>query len=109
MEASGALGAAAVEAARAAIDAHSPSRKFAALGVSSGEGYIIGLQSTMSDIASVVGSALSIPSGISSASSITMRPTAGGSVVNLTVTDPSPAFVDYMLQRFNVQLGGAIA
>lgn len=109
MEASGALGTAAVEAARAAIDAHSPSRKFAALGVSSGEGYIIGLQSTMSDIASVVGSALSVPSSISSASSIAMRPTAGGSVVNLTVTDPSPAFVDYMLQRFNVQLGGAIA
>lgn len=33
---------------------------------------------------------------------------SGGTVVNLTVTDPSPAYMDYMFNRFNVRLGGVL-
>lgn len=107
-----AAGNAAIEGAQTALDVHSPSRKFGWLGRMSGVGYINELRSSLRGVGDMFSATVR---GIDSAAYSSSAPSSaapavagGATIVNLTVTDPSPAWTAWLMQEFNVQLGEAL-
>ena len=98
---------AALHAAQRASDTHSPSRLFRdKIGKMWGDGIKIGFIESMSEMTDIMGNAVdgvvrSMPSNITGNES---APTT----INLTVTDPSPAYMDYLFNKFNVKLGAMV-
>lgn len=125
---------AAIAAARNAADTASPSKKTIKIFEDVGEGMAVGLEHKRQRVADtaqrVVEYALkvdtssideairNINASVPDMHNLTaaLMPTSvdgggGASVVNLnlTVTDPSPAYMEYMFDKFNIRLGGAVA
>lgn len=74
-----------------------------------GEGLVLGLKDSMKSVrdaaAGLAGAVVALPSE-SVARSATHA--ASAPIINLTVTDPSPAYMDYLFNKFNVKLGALI-
>lgn len=74
-----------------------------------GEGLVLGLKDSMKSVrdaaAGLAGAVVALP-GESVVRSATHA--ASAPIINLTVTDPSPAYMDYLFNKFNVKLGALI-
>lgn len=74
-----------------------------------GDGLVLGLKDSMKSVrdaaAGLAGAVVALPSE-SVVKSATRA--ASGPIINLTVTDPSPAYMDYLFNKFNVKLGALI-
>ena len=98
---------AALIAAQRASDTHSPSRLFRdKIGKMWGEGIKVGFIESMAEMADTMGRAVdgvvaSMPSNVATND-------CASPIINLTVTDPSPAYMDYLFNKFNVKLGAMV-
>lgn len=98
---------AALSAAQRASDTHSPSRLFRdKIGKMWGEGVKVGFIESMSEMAATMGRA--VDSVVASMPSKVDTNGRSAPIVNLTVTDPSPAYMDYLFNKFNVKLGAMV-
>lgn len=74
-----------------------------------GEGLVLGLKDSMKPVreaaSGLAGAVVALP-GESAVKSATRAVTAP--IVNLHVTDPSPAYMDYLFNKFNVKLGAMV-
>ncbi|MDO4564844.1 MAG: hypothetical protein Q4C04_04450 [Clostridia bacterium] len=114
--ASYAAGQAAIDGAADATDTHSPSRKGEYLGKMFGVGYGGGLSESfgavlatmrgqMRELIDIAGMTGGIP-GISATMPQLSMTSGGSTVVNLTVTNPSEAWLEYVFDKFNVRFAG---
>ena len=98
---------AALSAAQRASDTHSPSRLFRdKIGKMWGEGIKVGFIESMAEMADTMGRA--VDGGVASMPSSVATNDCASPIINLTVTDPSPAYMDYLFNKFNVKLGALI-
>lgn len=98
---------AALSAAQRASDTHSPSRLFRdKIGKMWGEGIKVGFIESMSEMAATMERA--VDSVVASMPSKVDTNGRSAPIVNLHVTDPSPAYMDYLFNKFNVKLGAMV-
>ena len=94
----------------ARLEIASPSRVAKRQGMYYGEGLVVGLRESMK---SVRAAAKNIADAVVAVPGNAAAKTASGgatspTTVNLTVTDPSPAYMDYLFNKFNVKLGAMV-
>lgn len=98
---------AALIAAQRASDTHSPSRLFRdKIGKMWGEGIKVGFIESMAEMADTMGRA--VDGVVASMPSSVATNDCASPIINLTVTDPSPAYMDYLFNKFNVKLGAMV-
>ena len=92
------------------LEIASPSRVAKRQGMYYGEGLVVGLRESMK---SVRAAAKNVADAVVAVPGSAAAKTASGGVtspttINLTVTDPSPAYMDYLFNKFNVKLGAMV-
>lgn len=103
------LAAALHDSANVRLQIKSPSRVAIKMAKYYGQGIVEGLKQSERPVAlaaSEIAAAMVALPGNSTMRTATSA--AAAPVVNLTVTDPSPAYMDYLFQKFNVKLGAMV-
>lgn len=93
------FGASILEALEKVFNEHSPSKETERIGRYLAMGLGIGWDKEIDAVMDDITSGLDLASD---------SQVVGKTVVNLTVTDPSPAYMDYLFDQFNVKLAGVV-
>ena len=94
----------------ARLEIASPSRVAKRQGMYYGEGLVVGLRESMKSVrtaaANIADAVVAVPG--SAAAKTASGGVTSPTTINLTVTDPSPAYMDYLFNKFNVKLGAMV-
>lgn len=103
------LAAALHDSANVRLQIKSPSRVAIKMAKYYGQGIVEGLKQSERPVALAASEIAAAMVALPGNSTIrTATSAAAAPVVNLTVTDPSPAYMDYLFQKFNVKLGAMV-
>lgn len=92
------LGSSILDAIKGVFGIHSPSREMAKIGDFMVQGLQKGWDDNIDNAMSDINGSLNVSAGKA----------VGATVVNLTVTDPSPEYMNYLFDKFNVKLAGVV-